>query len=93
MTEYRIKIEGMVQGVGYRAFAQKEAAALGIRGIVRNMADGGVEVVAQGDPEALQELMAKLRLGPPAAHVLSVEFDKQAVHGSYRSFEVGSSEY
>ena len=58
------RVEGRVQGVGYRAFAYREAQSLGLAGSVRNLRDGSVEVVAWGPAAALAELEARLREGP-----------------------------
>ena len=66
-------VEGRVQGVGFRWFVARQAHAAGLRGFVRNLADGRVEVVAVGPQEALATLEARLHSGPPAAVVERVE--------------------
>jgi acylphosphatase len=66
-------IEGMVQGVGFRFFVQHKAAALGLSGWARNLADGRVEVYAAGDVDRLADLAAALHLGPHMARVRFVE--------------------
>lgn len=94
MTTYVIRIEGRVQGVGYRAFAQKEAVALGLRGTVRNLTeDSGVEVIAQGRGGALQVLVERLREGPRGCRVDKVDIDQQETTMRYISFEVRPSGY
>jgi acylphosphatase len=72
MITRHLLIEGLVQGVGYRAAMQAEAERLGVTGWVRNRADGSVEAIAQGPADLLERLIAWARLGPPAAHVSSV---------------------
>ena len=72
---FRATIHGRVQGVGFRWFVAREARRLDLRGFVRNLADGSVEVVAGGDPIALAALLAVVRQGPPASHVERVERD------------------
>jgi acylphosphatase len=67
------EVRGRVQGVGFRWFVVREAAALGLRGYARNRPDGSVEVVAAGDAASLDRLVARLRVGPPAAAVEVVE--------------------
>jgi acylphosphatase len=62
-------IQGRVQGVGFRWFVHREAAALELRGWVRNTEDGHVEVVAAGDAADLDELRASLRRGPRGSRV------------------------
>ena len=69
----RYVVRGRVQGVGFRWFVEAEAHRLGIAGWVRNNADGSVEVLAQGSPEQLAALHARLREGPRAARVDDIE--------------------
>lgn len=64
---------GIVQGVGFRYFAVRNASALGLRGYVRNDDSGDVEVVAQGPRPALERLLRLLQQGPSAADVYEVE--------------------
>ena len=66
-------VSGRVQGVFFRASARAEAVRLGLTGYAKNLADGSVEVLACGDPAALDELQRWLQVGPPAARVVSVE--------------------
>jgi acylphosphatase len=68
----RLMIEGRVQGVGYRAWAERQASRLRLDGWVRNRPDGSVELVAHGAAEALAALEQLCRRGPPAASVTSV---------------------
>ena len=67
------RITGRVQGVGYRVWFEREAAARGLSGWVRNRSDGSVEALVCGVPEALAEIQALARRGPPAALVQAVE--------------------
>ncbi len=66
-------VRGRVQGVGFRWFVHREAAAIGLHGWVRNTDAGEVEVVAAGDPEQLEELRAQLRKGSRGSRVDGVE--------------------
>lgn len=80
-------VRGQVQGVCFRAFVSQRAGALGVTGWVRNGADGSsVEVSAEGPRKSLEELLAALAEGPPAALVSSVERDWQEYRGRYRGF-------
>jgi acylphosphatase len=69
IQELHAYVHGWVQGVGYRYFVVNHALALGLRGYVRNMRDGSVEVLAQGTRPNLERLLALLRRGPSAAEV------------------------
>ena len=72
MAAARFLISGRVQGVFYRASTREQALRLGLSGHARNLADGRVEVVAHGAPEALDALERWLWQGPPAAAVEQV---------------------
>jgi acylphosphatase len=69
----RCYVSGRVQGVFYRASTRERAQQLGCRGHARNLADGRVEVLAVGEPAAVDALIEWLWRGPPAAHVQDVE--------------------
>lgn len=76
MTERRARryrVTGRVQGVGFRAFVLRLAAACGVDGWVRNERDGSVSALVAGEPEALERFRAGLASGPPAARVAAVE--------------------
>ena len=72
MRSTRFVVTGRVQGVGFRYFVGREAEALGLEGWVRNLPDGGVEVVASGDDVAVATLEGRLWAGPPHARVTTV---------------------
>jgi acylphosphatase len=69
MERQRYRIQGIVQGVGFRWWARNEAQALGLRGTVRNLADGSVETELEGAAAAVAEMTRRLRAGPPGARV------------------------
>ncbi len=83
----RYFVRGRVQGVGYRYFAQHAATALGLRGYVRNLDDGRVEVYAAGSKEKLSELAGLLYQGPRWSDVRGVEEQEASVQ-QYTSFEI-----
>jgi acylphosphatase len=62
-----------VQGVGFRAFASREARSLGLDGFVRNLPDGSVEIEAEGSRAALEHLLARVSRGPALAAPSRVE--------------------
>jgi acylphosphatase len=82
-----IRVEGRVQGVGYRAFVEMRAVELGLSGWVRNRRDGSVEAVLQGSPEAVEASLDACRAGPPASRVARVDIIGEGV-GAFDGFEV-----
>lgn len=76
MQAVRCLVAGRVQAVGFRAATAAEARSLGLDGWVRNLADGRVEVVAAGAPDAVQALTRWLWQGPAAARVDSVQLEQ-----------------
>ena len=83
------RVEGVVQGVGFRAFAAREARRLRLSGTVRNCPDGSVEVVAEGAPESLRALETALRRGPPGAVVRRVDTTYSEARGEFTGFSIG----
>lgn len=85
----RLRISGRVQGVGFRDALRSEAVRLGLTGWVRNLAGGGVEALAQGDPAAVAALLGWARRGPAAARVERVESGPPAAEHArpYARFE------
>lgn len=73
MDAVRFLIEGKVQGVFFRASTREQARRLGLSGMARNLPDGRVEVIAAGEPEAIETLAGWLHHGPPQARVERVE--------------------
>jgi acylphosphatase len=85
----RYVIGGVVQGVGFRFFASRHGRRLGLLGWVRNLPDGQVEVVAEGDQARLAQLEAELARGPSLASVTSLQrSDLSAESGDLPSFEI-----
>jgi acylphosphatase len=68
----RLLVSGRVQGVWYRASAEREAARLGVGGFARNLDDGRVELFVEGMPDAVDAFIAWARIGPPRAEVAGV---------------------
>ena len=81
-------VGGRVQGVGFRAHTQWQAAGLGLSGYVKNLRDGRVEVMAEGPREDLERLERFLRAGPPGASVAQVEIEWLPGEGVLRAFTV-----
>ena len=88
MIRVELVIEGRVQGVFYRASARDEAEWLGLTGEVRNLPDGRVEAIAEGERERLEEFIAWCRRGPALAEVEEVRIRWTEVSGEFISFRV-----
>ena len=88
IKRYHILVYGIVQGVGYRYFAYRVANELGISGFVRNLRDGSVEIMAQGDEQSLTEFVDKLRKGPISAMVTDIKITELPVDPTLKRFEI-----
>lgn len=81
-------IYGKVQGVGYRYFTVQKAAKYGIKGFVRNLPDGSVKVVAEGEEENLKNFLKELYKGPPRAIVDDIKVTWEECKNEFDSFEI-----
>jgi acylphosphatase len=88
-----ILVEGDVQGVGYRNFAQRKALQLGLAGYVMNLRDGKVRVRVEGRREIIEELARDLEKGPPLARVDKLSVMWLAPTGRFASFGVRFAEF
>lgn len=77
----RAVVSGRVQGVGFRWFAVRAAERHGVGGWVRNLADGSVEVEAEGPPAAVEDFLVEIRRGPPAGRVEAVRAEEVPPRG------------
>lgn len=84
----RVRVEGLVQGVGFRAFVMAQARDCGVRGWVRNTKDGAVEVEAQADARALERFLLELRKGPRMARVEEMRVETLGDAARHGSFEM-----
>jgi acylphosphatase len=82
------KVDGSVQGVGFRMFVLENAQTLGLSGWVRNTYDGRVEVLAEGPRALLEKLLERLQLGPRSAFVTEVQKDWETPTGEFKNFNV-----
>ena len=81
-------VNGMVQGVFFRSETQYEAKKRGVKGWVRNLPDGRVEAVFEGEEEKVKELINFCKHGPPGARVTSVEVRWENYTGEFKDFEI-----
>lgn len=79
MNQAKITVEGKVQMVGYRYYALRNAQRLGIRGYVRNLVSGKVEVVARAEKKLLEKFIQIVKKGPQAALISDVKIDYNPV--------------
>jgi acylphosphatase len=81
-------IQGRVQGVFYRAFTRNVAVKAGLDGWVRNLYDGRVEAVFEGERESIEQAIRECRKGPPGAHVTTVEVAWEEYSEDWKGFEI-----
>ncbi len=84
----RCFISGRVQGVNFRYYTRQQAERLGLRGWVRNLFDGRVEAVFEGEEEAVKRMIAWCRHGPPAARVDEVDVHWEEPKGDFKGFKI-----
>jgi acylphosphatase len=83
-----VYISGRVQGVFFRAETQRAAMSFNLTGWVRNMADGRVEAVFEGEDTSVDKMLAWCHVGPPAARVQEVITNEEPHTGEFRNFSV-----
>ena len=88
LKQVQLFVRGRVQGVYFRASAQREARRLGITGWVRNRPDGSVEIVAEGEEVSIRELYGWAQKGPSAARVERVETRWRSYTGEFPDFRI-----
>jgi acylphosphatase len=88
LARAQVLISGRVQGVFYRASTRDQAAARGLTGWVRNLPDGRVAALFEGDREKIEGMLAWCRQGPPYAAVDEVLADWQPYRGEFQGFNI-----
>ncbi|HCC36435.1 MAG TPA: acylphosphatase [Treponema sp.] len=88
LCAFHALVSGRVQGVGFRWTCCDQARHLELRGWVRNLPDGDVEVIAEGGGEKLEALLQWLRRGPPGSWVESVRHEEISYSGKYQTFKI-----
>ena len=87
-VQVHIRVVGMVQGVGFRWFVKQAANRLGLTGFVRNLPDGSVEVVVEGERGLVGEMVSEVRRGPRWAQVNHVQVTERSYTGKFKEFSV-----
>jgi acylphosphatase len=88
MKSYAITVKGLVQGVGYRYFTFKKAVSYGLRGYVKNLDNGNVEIEVEGDEGLLNDFMKDLKIGPRSSKVADLVVQELEFSGKYDEFEI-----
>lgn len=83
-----VRVYGFVQGVFFRAHTRRMAKSLGLKGYVRNMDDGSVEAVFEGEKEKVMEAVKWCHHGPPHAIVVKVDIKWDEYKGEYSDFHI-----
>ncbi len=84
----RFVVQGTVQGIFFRQFVKTHAEELKLKGFVRNLESGEVEVIAEGEAEGLDRLLGFLKKGPAHAQIRNVSFEERKWEGDFREFKI-----
>lgn len=87
-TRAHLYVEGRVQGVFFRDTTRRRAQSLGVAGWVRNLSDGRVEAVFEGEEDAVRQMVQFSREGPPRAYVTNVDVEYEDYAGEFNTFSV-----
>jgi len=88
MKRFHVYISGRVQGVFFRAETQRAAVGFNLTGWVRNMVDGRVEALFEGEDDNVDKMLAWCHIGPPIARVEEVIVTEETYTGEFRDFIV-----
>jgi acylphosphatase len=83
-----VRVYGMVQGVGFRYFTRHEGNSLGVSGFVRNLSDGGVEAVVEGEEPQVREMVNRILRGPDSSLVEDSEVQWGEYSGQFHGFNI-----
>ena len=84
----RVVVHGVVQGVGFRYFAFRNATIRGLKGYVRNLPDGSVETVVEGDRDMVADYVEQIKAGPRFARVTRADVTWEPFRGEFETFEI-----
>jgi len=88
LRRFHVYISGRVQGVFFRAETQRAANGFNLTGWVRNMSDGRVEAVFEGENQSVDKMLEWCQFGPPAAQVKEVLTEEETYLGEFRDFSI-----
>ncbi|MAG39435.1 acylphosphatase [Candidatus Pacearchaeota archaeon] len=81
-------IQGSVQGIFFRQFIKEKAELLELKGFTRNLTDGNVEIIVEGDGEKIQTFGNMLKEGPEHASVRNIQFEERKWNGEFKDFKI-----
>ncbi len=87
-TRAHVIISGRVQGVFFRAATKREADSLGVKGYARNLSDGKVEAVFEGEEDVVKMLVDFSKQGPPRAKVSKIDLAWESYTGEFKGFRI-----
>jgi len=87
-TRAQIRVKGIVQGVGFRYFVYRRALQYNLGGYVSNLPSGDVEILAEGERSALEQLIADVKVGPRSSSVTDVFIEWKNADGTLHSFDI-----
>lgn len=88
MKRAHVFLEGRVQGVGFRHFTRTNARKIGVNGWVKNLPDGRVEAVFEGDDKDVEKMISLVKQGPRSSRVTDVHVDRSAPQNDLDGFQV-----
>ncbi|MCD6408691.1 acylphosphatase [bacterium] len=88
MKRYHLFVSGIVQGVGFRWYTERIALSCGITGWVKNLPDGRVEIVAEGEEENLKRFVDDLKKGYLGKNIREIEKIEEEYKGEFNSFTI-----
>lgn len=84
----QIIVQGTVQGIFFRQFIKEHADNLNVTGFVRNLENGDVEIIAEGEPEKIERLAKFAKKGPQHAQIRNAQFNERKWSGDFKDFKV-----
>ncbi|MEA3248278.1 MAG: acylphosphatase [Nanoarchaeota archaeon] len=84
----RLIVKGTVQGIFFRQFVKGHADNLKLRGFVRNLANGDVEIIVEGEEDSIKRIVGFVRKGPEHAQIRDVQIEERKWSGDFRKFKI-----
>jgi len=92
MERIHVYVTGLVQGVGFRYYAKKKASEAGVCGWVKNLSDGRVEIIAEGEETAVEAFLQSLSGGRLGSHIEDMRKSREPYTGSFNHFYISYNE-